>query len=92
MELYHDFVLVRPDKPRILEETSLVLPDTAVPPSDTGKVLAKGPGAWKGKVFCPTVVSVGMRVLFEPRSADKLEMNGESFLLLREPFVFAELL
>lgn len=76
----------------VMEKTEggLFIPGTVNERPSKGTVLAKGPGRRTKKgVVLPLDVSVGDKVLFSQYSGQKVEMNGDEFLILREEEVLA---
>ena len=86
IRMLHDRVLVQLDKESGERRSSggIVIPATAELGTrrlDWAKVAAVGPNA--------RVVELGDRVLFDPEDKAEVEVNGESYVLLRERDVHA---
>ena len=86
IRMLHDRVLVQLDKEAGERRSTggIVIPATAALESRRlgwAKVVAVGPSA--------RVVEIGDRVLFDPDDKAEVEVNGESYILLRERDVHA---
>jgi len=81
----HDRILIRPDKPEDASPGGIILPPTAQEKTDTGVVMAKGPGriTTEGQLI-PTTVEIGDRVMFFKMAGRPLQLNGEEMLLVPE--------
>lgn len=71
-------------------ESGLFIPDTATQMPNIGTVVAVGPGkvASNGEVI-PTGISVGDRVMFQQRAAQKIEIDGEEYLVFLAEHILA---
>ena len=68
----------------------LIIPDGASEAPDQGVVVAVGPGrtTFTGQVIS-TGISVGDRVLFNKRAAQKIELEGEEYLVFLAEHILA---
>lgn len=83
LKMLLDKVLVKPDEE---ERTAggIVLPDTAQEKTNTGRVIAVGPGSYDDKGnLQPLELKVGDRVVFAKFSGTELEDNGHKYLVLK---------
>lgn len=90
---------IRPLQDRVLvkrlEETTktaggIIIPDTAKEKPSEGMVEAVGPGMTtpEGKVI-PMSVKAGDKVLFGKWSGTEVKLNGETYLIIKEPEILA---
>lgn len=98
MQPLQDWVLIEPAEAEDKTDGGVVIPDTAQEKSVEGKVLAVGKGRWetpeqkwgrkpKGKeekVFHPTVLKPGDRVLYEKYGTTPVDLDGTELVLVRE--------
>lgn len=71
-------------------ESGLFIPDTATSMPDQGTVVATGPGRYSANgTFIENTVKVGDRVLFNPRAAQRLELDGEEYLIFLNEHILA---
>lgn len=68
----------------------LVLPDQSIQKPHRGTVLAVGPGERDGSERLEVGVAVGDTVIFCKYSGAEIEMDGESYLVIRENDVIAK--
>ena len=68
----------------------LIIPDGASEAPDQGTVVAVGPGrtSFNGTLI-PTGISVGDKVLFNKRAAQKIELEGEDYLVFLAEHILA---
>jgi len=80
-------------KVAVVEEkttSGLYIPDTATSIPDTGVVVASGPGRTTSSgVFLPATVKVGDKVIFEQRAAQRIELEGEEYLVFLNDHILA---
>lgn len=71
-------------------ESGLYIPDSATAMPETGVVVSVGPGrvAANGEVI-PTGISVGDKVLFQQRAAQRIEIEGEEYLVFLVDHILA---
>ena len=95
----HDWVVIEPSEGKEKTAGGLYVPDTAKEKPAEGNVLAVGKGRWeepekvkwgkkskekKEKVFKPTTVKPGDKVLYEKYAGTKVELDGKEVVLVRE--------
>ena len=84
-----DKIILEALEPDKLTSGGVILPDTSTEASDRGKVLQVGPGRTtvsNGTVGeIPMQCKVGDTVVFQKHGAKKVELEGEDFLVIREP-------
>jgi chaperonin GroES len=72
-------------------ESGLFLPDTAASIPDQGTVVAVGPGRYTlNGTFIPMSVEVGDRVVFSARAAQRIELEGEEYLIFLMDHILAK--
>jgi chaperonin GroES len=81
-------VLVELDPPKE-KEGSLFIPDTGKDAPQTATVRAVGPGRVEGGDLNPTTVEVGDRVIFGKYSGTEVEIDGKTYLSIREDDLIA---
>ena len=78
---------------KLLEQKNdgaIFIPDVAQQQSNTGAVVAAGPGARnKNGVFVPITVKVGDEVLYQEFGAQEIEVDGAKYFLMSEDNVVA---
>jgi len=81
----HDRVIVKRLEEERKSAGGIVIPDTAAEKPSMGEVVAVGPGKTddSGKLV-PMGAKVGDKVLFEPEDRGEVEIQGRTYLLLRE--------
>ena len=93
-----DWALIEPSEAKEQTAGGLFLPDTAKEIPVEGKVLAVGKGRWETtekkwdskpkkkeeKVFKPTVLKPGDRVLYEKYGTTEVDLDGKELVLVRE--------
>jgi len=81
----HDRIIVRREETKTVTTGGIQLVESYQPPQRCGRVLASGPGCRnaKGK-FIPNTLKPGDRVLFGAYAGTKLEINGETYQVMRE--------
>jgi len=83
-------VIIKIDVVEEVTDSGLYLPDSATAMPEIGTVVAVGPGriAMNGSVI-PTGIAVGDKVLFERRAAQKVEIEGEEYLVFLTDHILA---
>lgn len=85
-----DKVIVKALKVEETTNSGLFLPDASSSMPDQGIVVSAGPGRHTlGGAFIPVNVSVGDRVLFNTRAAQKIELDGEEYLIFLNDHILA---
>ncbi|TKB72042.1 MAG: co-chaperone GroES [Nitrospira sp.] len=93
-----DWALIDPLEAKGKTAGGLVIPDTAKEKPIEGMVLAVGKGRWdtpemklgrmskkkEDKVFNPTVLQPGDRVLYEKFGTTEIDLDGKELVLVRE--------
>ena len=68
----------------------LFIPDSATSLPDTGIVVAVGPGVYSSNgTLMPTGISVGDKVYFERRAAQRVEIEDEEYLVFLSDHILA---
>jgi len=91
----HDWAVILPSEGEEKSAGGLYIPDTAKEKPHEGIVEAIGPGAYepkkygekkpeKERKYIPTTIKPGDRVLYEQYGGQKITVNGEERLLVRE--------
>jgi chaperonin GroES len=87
-------ILVRPDKPEDRSRGGIWIPDNAKKPTDTGVVVAMGPGMLQkdGERWPMPDCKPGDRVVYDARSPfPRTEIGGVELLVMRDDSVLAVL-
>jgi chaperonin GroES len=85
-----DKVILKIDQVEEVTESGLYIPDTATAMPETGTVVAVGPGRVAGNgTIIPTGINVGDKVLFQRRAAQKVEIEGEDYLVFLSEHILA---
>jgi chaperonin GroES len=84
-----DRVVVKP-----LEETEqmrggLYIPDTAKEKPQQGEVIAAGPGRFEKDKRVPMEVKVGDKILYGKYSGTEVNLDSDTYLILRESDILA---
>src|SRR2546427_7207352 len=93
-----DWVLIEPSEAKEKTVGGVFIPDTAKEKPVEGKVLAVGKGRWETpekkwgskpkrkeeKVFKPTVLKPGDKVLYEKNGTTSVDLAGEELVVVRE--------
>ena len=87
-----DRVLVEPIEEKEQTVGGIIIPDSAKEKPMQGKVVAVGPGRKndKGEIV-PMEVKVGDVVLYGKYSGTEVTVDGENYLIVKEPDVIATL-
>jgi len=72
-------------------DSGLFIPDTAASLPSRGVVVAAGPGVYSGGTFVENSIKVGDNVVFSPRAAQHLEVDGEDYLVFLSEHILAVL-
>ena len=80
-----DRVLILPNPAEEKTAGGLIIPDTAKEKPLAGKVLAVGPGTSEVKME----VSVGDQVLYGKYAGQELQIDGESYLIMKQNDILA---
>lgn len=92
----HDWALVRPSDALEKSAGGIIIPDVARERPEEGEVLAVGEGKFvektdsekkskqKEKEFIKTTLKPGNRILYEKYGVQKIEVEGEELLMIRE--------
>ena len=86
-----DKVLVLPDDSAESKTTGgIIIPDTAKEKPQKGKIVAVGPGRTddNGKAIKMNV-KVGDKVLYSKYGGTEIEYDGEKYLIMSEPDIYA---
>ena len=75
-----DRVLIEPAEADKTTASGIIIPDSAKEKSQSGVVVAVGPG----KKDEPTMVKVGETVLYGKFSGSELSINGKDYMIMRE--------
>ena len=80
-----DRVLVAPAEVEQKTAGGIIIPDTAKEKPQKGTVIAAGPG----KKDEPMTVKVGDTVLYGKYSGTELQLEGETYLIMKESDIYA---
>ncbi len=90
----HNWAVIRPDQEKKQSAGGIFIPDSAKVKAQIGEVLSIGPGRMKeekdkkGKViekkYEATVVKPGNRVFYDKYIGNKIEVDGEDLMIVRE--------
>ncbi|MDR1218820.1 MAG: co-chaperone GroES [Treponema sp.] len=80
-----DRVLVKQEKSEVKTSGGIIIPDTAQEKTQTGVVVATGPGTEKEKI----TVSVGQKVMYDKYSGTQIKIDGEDHLILKSQDIVA---
>ncbi len=80
MKPVNDRVLVKPSKAEKKTKGGIIIPDTAKEKPSKGKIVAVGPGKDGVKVS----LKVGQTVVYGKFAGQELDLDGETFLIMRE--------
>lgn len=85
-----DNVLVKPLDAEEKTASGIVLPDSAKEKPQIGQVMAVGPGnvTPKGEKL-PMNVKVGDKIVYKKWGADEIKVNGEDWLIVKQPDILA---
>lgn len=89
LEMLHDWVLVRPDKPATQTEGGVLIADSAQEKPLQGVVVRVGPGVYRDGMFCETLVQVGETVLYPQFVVTERNICGEDLVLVQERDLYA---
>lgn len=86
----HDRLLVRPLDAETVTKSGIVIPDTAAEKPFTGKVLVVGHGrkSEDGKLI-PLVVKEGDTVMYNQYAGQKVKIENDEHLILKEDEIMA---
>ncbi len=99
----NDWAVIRPAEAASRTAGGIIIPETAKEKPAEGIVEAIGPGAFeeekhgakkevkKERKFVPTTVRPGDRVLYERYAGQKIDIDGEELVLVREKSIFGTL-
>jgi chaperonin GroES len=76
----NDRIVVKPAPAEEKTKGGIIIPDTAKEKPLQGEVVAVGPGKEDQKM----TISVGDQVLFGKYAGQKIELDGEEYLIMRE--------
>ncbi|MDR2193934.1 MAG: co-chaperone GroES [Treponema sp.] len=80
-----DRVLVKQEKSEAKTAGGIIIPDTAQEKTQTGVVVAIGPGTEKEKI----TISVGQKVMYDKYSGTQIKIDGEDHLILKNHDIVA---
>jgi chaperonin GroES len=80
-----DRVLVKQEKSEAKTSGGIIIPDTAQEKTQTGVVVAVGPGTEKEKI----TVSAGQKVMYDKYSGTQVKIDGEDHLILKNQDIVA---
>lgn len=86
-----DRVLITPDV--IVEKKihGIIIPGTAQEQPHSGIIKAVGPGVTQNGVLIPVNHKEGERVLYGKYSGTEVEIEGETYMMMRETDIWAEI-
>jgi chaperonin GroES len=80
-----DRVLVKIEKAETKSAGGIIIPDTAQEKTQTGIVVAAGPGTEKEKV----TVSVGQKVMYDKYAGSQVKIDGAEHLIVKMSDIIA---
>jgi len=80
MKPVNDRILVKPHKAEETTKGGIIIPDTIKEKPNKGEIVAVGPGK-DGKKL---TLKVGETVLFGKFAGQELELDGDTFIIMRE--------
>jgi chaperonin GroES len=85
-----DNILIKPLEAEVKTASGIILPETAQKKSQTGEIVAVGPGrvTIKGEKE-PIVVKVGQKVMYKEWGGNKVKLNGEELVLVEQKDILA---
>jgi chaperonin GroES len=83
-----DRLVVKEDQSESKTATGIFIPDTAKEKTQTGTVVAIGPGKSKDE---PMSLAEGMRIMYAKHSGTKVQIDGQDYLIMKEGDVWAVL-
>lgn len=84
IEPLEDNVLVRPDDPESRTEGGIYIPNTAKKKSQSGTVVAVGPGkVTDSGVFIEALLKPGEKVIYHKYAGADLEVDGQLYRIMR---------
>jgi chaperonin GroES len=90
-----DRVLIKPIEHAKTSKGGIIIPDTVkaeLHESQTGRVLAVGPGARNKDMVCvPMDTKPGDLVMFEKYSGNEVEVDGEKLVIIRDSSIICTL-
>lgn len=86
----YDRIIVKSSAPEEITKGGIIIPDTAKEKPMQGKVIAVGTGKLteEGKII-PLQVKVGDVVIYGKYSGTEINVDAETYLMMREADVFA---
>ncbi len=97
----HDWVVIQKAEAEEKSPGGIIIPEVAKEKPQWGTVVAAGPGAYKAekgkdkgkekKMFIPTEVKPGDKVLYEKYMAKDVETAGEELTMVREEHILGVL-
>lgn len=90
LEPLHDRVVIKAKQSGGKTDSGIYIPDTASKDKpEQGEVIAVGPGKVVDGTLVPMTVKKGDTVLFSKYSPDEVEIDGETYLVVREESLLA---
>ncbi len=80
MKPVNDRILVKPHKAEETTKGGIIIPDTAKEKPNKGEIVAVGPGK-DGKKMS---LKVGQTIVYGKFAGQELDLDGETFLIMRE--------
>jgi len=80
MKPVNDRILVKPHKAEETTKGGIIIPDTIKEKPNKGEIIAVGPGKDGNKL----TLKVGQTVLFGKFAGQELELDGDTFMIMRE--------
>jgi len=81
---FFDRVVIREDAPKDTTDKGLFIPENAKDRPNTGTVVATGQGYMLASGPCPLSVKVNDHVLYLPMQANRVAVDGEELVMVRE--------
>ena len=80
MKPVNDRILVKPNKAEETTKGGIIIPDTAKEKPNKGEIIAVGPG----KDGIKLSLKVGQTIIYGKFAGQELDLDGETFLIMRE--------
>lgn len=80
MKPVNDRILVKPHKAEETTKGGIIIPDTAKEKPNKGEIVAVGPGKDGNKIS----LKVGQTVIYGKFAGQELDLDGNTFIIMRE--------
>jgi chaperonin GroES len=90
-EPIEDYVLIQPQLARTLTQGGIIVPDSSKKNPPYGQVIALGagrPDVDHPMIIAPMPVEKGQTVMYGEHAGDTVELNGNTYLLMRASMIY----